>query len=406
MARAGSHTSDFWGLVSCDMSRYRMGISAGRYWKDKGAPPLGRYFSRTCVAGCGAPLGRCLSREPQRNCHGSVGFPVLVCSSWLHILVLYLRKAEGCCYLVTVVTLQSFRKKIPSNGKGPGEHITKRLELLFLGTGGADTTPRIGCKCRVCQEARRKGGRFARNGPSLFLLGPSLLFDTPEDIAKSLEREQIHRVRRLLYTHWHPDHTMGRRVLEQLNMSILNLKGRKMTDIWLPTWVREDFRRRLGLDEHLQFFERMGIAKIHEITAGETLVVDGVSLRAYRMAQPGLTAFLVKAGKKRVVLAVDDTKGWVPSDQMVEPDLLVMEAGWFELDPRGHVLVPENHWVRRSEASFDETLKLIKRIKPRQTVLTHIEEMNARSYTDYLKLERKYEDLRIQFAYDGLRLKV
>src|SRR5881296_3409488 len=116
MARAGSHTSDFWGLVSCDMSRYRMGISAGRYWKDKGAPPL----------------GRCLSREPQRNCHGSVGFPVLVCSSWLHILVLYLRKAEGCCYLVTVVTLQSFRKKIPSNGKGPGEHITKRLELLFL----------------------------------------------------------------------------------------------------------------------------------------------------------------------------------------------------------------------------------------------------------------------------------
>jgi len=160
------------------------------------------------------------------------------------------------------------------------------------------------------------------------------------------------------------------------------------------------------LDEHLQFFERMGIAKIHEITAGETLVVDGVSLRAYRMAQPGLTAFLVKAGKKRVVLAVDDTKGWVPSDQMVEPDLLVMEAGWFELDPRGHVLVPENHWVRRSEASFDETLKLIKRIKPRQTVLTHIEEMNARSYTDYLKLERKYEDLRIQFAYDGLRLKV
>ena len=191
-----------------------------------------------------------------------------------------------------------------------------------------------------------------------------------------------------------------------MNMSILNLKGRKMTDIWLPTWVREDFRRRLGLDEHLQFFERMGIAKIHEITAGETLVVDGISLRAYRMAQPGLTAFLVKAGKKRVVLAVDDTKGWVPSDQMVEPDLLVMEAGWFELDPRGHVLVPENHWVRRSEASFDETLKLIKRIKPRQTVLTHIEEMNARSYTDYLKLERKYEDLRIQFAYDGLRLKV
>lgn len=194
--------------------------------------------------------------------------------------------------------------------------------------------------------------------------------------------------------------------MEQLNMSILNPKAHKVTDIWLPTWVREDFRKRLALEDHLEFFESMGIAKIHEIGAGETLVVDGVSLRAYRMAQPGLTAFLVKAGNKRVVLAVDDTKGWVPSEQMIEPDMLVMEAGWFERDPRGRILVPEGHWVRRSEASFDETLKLIEHIKPRQAILTHIEEMNCRSYTDYLKLERKYEHLNLQFAYDGLRLKV
>jgi hypothetical protein len=124
------------------------------------------------------------------------------------------------------------------------------------------------------------------------------------------------------------------------------------------------------------------------------------------MAQPGLSAFLVEAGKKRVVLAVDDTKGWVPSDQMVEPDLLVMEAGWFERDPRGRVLVPEEHWVRRSEASFHETLKLIEHLKPREAVLTHIEEMNSRSYTDYLKLERKYKHLNLRFAYDGMRLRL
>src|SRR5712664_1650412 len=69
---------------------------------------------------------------------------------------------------------------------------SKRVEFLFLGTGGAETTPRAGCLCHVCQEARRKGGRFVRNGPSLFLKGPSVLFDTPEDIGLSLEREKIH----------------------------------------------------------------------------------------------------------------------------------------------------------------------------------------------------------------------
>ncbi len=282
----------------------------------------------------------------------------------------------------------------------------RRLELLFLGTGGADTTPRVGCLCRVCQEARRRRGRYVRNGPSLFLTGPSLLFDTPEDITKSLERENIHRVRRIIYTHWHPDHTMGRRVVEGLNLNVLRLEARRVTDVWLPTWVREDFRKRLALSDNLQFFERMGIVKVHEIAQGEPLHVDGVRVRAFRMAQPGLTSFLLEQGKRRVVLAVDDTKDWRPGDELLEPDLLVLEAGWFERDPRGKVLVPKNHWIRGSEASFEETLSLVERIRPARTILTHIEELNGRSYSDYVRLERDYRDQRLQFAYDGLHVLV
>ena len=281
-----------------------------------------------------------------------------------------------------------------------------RTELLFLGTGGADTTPRVGCLCRVCQEARRKGGRFVRNGPSVYVTGSSLLFDTPEDIARSLEREKIHRVRRLVYTHWHPDHTMGRRVLEQLNMSLFDPKAQKVTEVWLPSWVREDFRKRLALEDHFQFFEKIGIAKVREIAGGETLHVDGMTLRPFRMTQPGLTSFLLQHRNKRVVLAMDDTKGWRPGADMLEPDLLVLESGWFELDPRGRRIVPEDHWIRREESSFEETLESIDRVQPRETILTHIEEMNARSYTDYLKLERKYSKHNLRFAYDGLTVRI
>ena len=233
-----------------------------------------------------------------------------------------------------------------------------------------------------------------------------MLFDTPEDITMSLEREKIRRVRRIIYTHWHPDHTMGRRVLEGLNITVFHPEARRVTDVWLPTWVKEDFRKRLGLLEHFQFFERIGIVKVHEVGQGEPLHVDGVRVRAFRMAQPGLSAFLLEQGKKRVVLAVDDTKDWLPRDELLEPDLLVMEAGWFERDPRGRVLVPKNHWVRGSEASFDDTLSLIERINPSRTILTHIEELNSRSYADYVRLERDYKDRNLRFAYDGLRVPV
>ncbi len=230
------------------------------------------------------------------------------------------------------------------------------------------------------------------------------MFDTPEDIANSLERERIHRVRRIIYTHWHPDHTMGRRVLEGLNLNKTRPEARRVTDVWLPTWVMEDFRKRLGLLENFRFFERMGIAQVHEIAQGEPLHVDGLRVRAFRMAQPGLTAFLLEQGRKRVVLALDDTKDWLPRDDLFEPDLLVLEAGWFERDPKGRALIPKNHWVRSSEASFEETLKLIERISPSRTILTHIEELNNRSYSDYVRLEREYRDLGLQFAYDGLRV--
>ena len=235
---------------------------------------------------------------------------------------------------------------------------------------------------------------------------PSLLFDTPEDTARSLEREKIRRVRRLVYTHWHPDHTMGCRVLKQLNLSLFDPKAQRVTEVWLPTWVREDFRKQLGLESHFQHFVEMGIAKVHEIAEGETLRVDGITLRPFRMTQRGLTCFLLQHGNKRLVLALDDTKDWRPGTDMLKPDILVLEAGWFELDPKGRRIVPEEHWIRREESSFEETLGLIDRVQPRETILTHIEEMNARSYTDYLKLEREYSKYNLRFAYDGLTVRI
>jgi len=281
-----------------------------------------------------------------------------------------------------------------------------QMELVFLGTAGAETTPKVGCLCPVCQEARHKGRRFVRNGPSVFLTGVSVLFDTPEDVDKSLEREGIHEARHLVYTHWHPDHTGGRRVLEQLNMDWLDPKGRRVTDVWLPSWVREDFRKRHGLEENLEYFERAGIARIHEVGEGEPFQVDGVSVRPFRMTQPGLTAYVLERESRRLVFALDDTKDWKPGTEFLEPDLLVLETGWFERDPKGRVIVPPGHLIRNEEASFEETLEIIDRINPRKAILTHIEQLWARSYEDYLELEKKHKSQKLQFAYDGLRIKL
>jgi len=110
----------------------------------------------------------------------------------------------------------------------------------------------------------------------------------------------------------------------------------------------------LGLEDHFQFFEKMGIVKIHEFAE--------------------------------------------------EPDVLVLETGWFEHDKLGEQIIPTGHWIRESEASFEETLELVQKINPRLAIATHIEELNGRSYADYLELEKKYKKYGLRFAYDGFRV--
>ena len=91
------------------------------------------------------------------------------------------------------------------------------MRVEILGSGGAATIPRPGCTCRVCVEARAKGGRYARTGPSTFVHGPNIVFDTPEESKLQLERAGIGEIAACFYSHWHPDHTMGRRVWETRN---------------------------------------------------------------------------------------------------------------------------------------------------------------------------------------------
>jgi len=196
---------------------------------------------------------------------------------------------------------------------------------------------------------------------------------------------------------------MGRRVLEQLNLN-LRKRTKAITDVWLPSWVRDDFRKMLGLEDHFEFFEKMGIVRIHEFAEGEAIKLGNTTVKAFRMAQPGLASYLVHQNGKRVVLALDEIKDWNPGSELLEPDVLVLETGWFEHDKKGEQIIPTGHWIRKSEASFEETLERVEKVNSHLAVATHIEELNGRSYADYLELEKKYKKYRLRFAYDGFRV--
>ncbi|WP_228485653.1 hypothetical protein [Thermaerobacillus caldiproteolyticus] len=62
----------------------------------------------------------------------------------------------------------------------------------------------------------------------------------------------------------------------------------------------------------------------------------------------------------------------------------------------------------KEEATFSETLEIIKELNAKKTVLTHIEEMNGLSFDELKEVERQLnkKGLEIRIAYDTFIVEV
>lgn len=282
------------------------------------------------------------------------------------------------------------------------------MHVEFLGTGGATTIPRPGCSCRVCTEARLKGVPYSRSGPSVFVHGPDILIDTPEEIKVQLNRSRVTHIAAGTYSHWHPDHVMGRRVWEELNQDWRGWPRQvRTTPIYLPQQVAEDFKSRLGSWEHLAFLEHQRLVSLHALSDGDSVVLNGVRIEPFRLAEDYVYAFLFHdlEADRRVLIAPDELHGWTPPDALQGVDLAILPMGMVEIDPlSGQRKIASDHPLLRHEATFAQTLEIVGRLRPGRAILTHIEEMDGLTYDDLLSLQPELQrnGLPVEFAHDTM----
>ena len=281
--------------------------------------------------------------------------------------------------------------------------------IEFLGTGGAITTPRPLCECRVCSQARREGVPYSRSGPSLFVHGPDVLIDTPEEIKDQLNRSRVKHITACFYSHWHPDHVMGRRIFDA-NMDWLNWPPQsRRTDVYLPGRVGKDFRKWLGSWDHLTFLEEQGVVRLVELEEGETVEIGGVGIRPFPVAVEYVYAFMFEEDGRRALIAPDELVGWDPPAWVRGADLAVIPMGVAEFNPlTGERHIPQEHPMLQVEATFEETLKIIEALDAKRVILVHIEEVDGLTHDDLQKLQRRLrgEGLQITFAFDTMTVEV
>lgn len=285
------------------------------------------------------------------------------------------------------------------------------MQIEILGSGGAVTAPIPLGRSAVSQGAQQFGIPYARTGPSVFVHGPNCLIDTPEEAKLQIARSRIQRIDAGFYSHWHPDHTLGCRVWETMNGDWLTWPPHhRCTDIYLPQQVAADFKTYLGLWETFQYLQNFGVVNVIELADGDSVTLNDVRITPFRVAEDYVYAFLFDDGATRVLIAPDELHGWEPPALVHGVDLAVIPMGLPQVHPlTGATIIPDEHPVLKSEATFTATLGMVRAMQPGRVVMTHLEEPTRLTYPDYVRLEDKLREdgyPAITFAYDTMLIDV
>lgn len=268
------------------------------------------------------------------------------------------------------------------------------MKLTIVGSGGAVPTPRPFCQCAICEKAREEREPYKRNSSSLFIDEIFTLIDCPEDIGDSLNRRRVRRVDYLFLTHWHPDHTYGMRPLLEAYFNCLEGKPDKQVEVYMSKTVLDDLRQHFPSVSH--FVDNLKVAGINQIEHKESVQIGKVRITAigYVGEHSRIFAYLFQEGRKRVLYAPCDTINF--EQRIYDLDLLINECGVFSYDKI------------KSEIAFPALMKRIKLLKPKRTLLTHIEEVEINAWGwDYLdKMKNQYSEINFDFAYDGMKILV
>ena len=279
------------------------------------------------------------------------------------------------------------------------------MKLTILGSGGFRRTPRPGCRCAVCGEMRRN--KVQRLGPSLFLHDENILFDAPEEIAAELENAGIRRIDHLFFTHWHPDHTLGSRILEIMNTGWSeNMEWRMAaihkTAVHMPYQVHEEMMSRFG--PFYEFWERLGIAKVNHmegtVRAGN-IGVEAITFETRHRTMTHSTAYIVSSGEKRFVYAPCDITPFPDDERFKGCDLMILQIGWC-----GDQMAERAKNGPHYEISMDEIITIAGKYGPQRLVLTHIGDELELLDADLKRLESEYREHNIQFAFDGMEISI
>jgi phosphoribosyl 1,2-cyclic phosphate phosphodiesterase len=260
------------------------------------------------------------------------------------------------------------------------------LRITILGCGASTGVPRVGNDWGACNPNNPKNRR-RRCSILVEKAGPegqtTVLIDTSPDLREQLLAARVTRLDGVIYTHDHADHTHG---IDDLRM-LCYLQRRKI-DVWADARTLALLKRRFDY-----CFETPPGSNYPPIVAGHLIenyspvTISGrggdVTFRPFRQVHGDIDTLGIKVGGAAYSCDLND----LPEEAL--PHLIGLDL-W--------ILNALRYTPHPSHLSVATALAWIKRLEPKQAVLTHLH-----SDIDYGELAPRLPAA-VSLAYDGMVL--
>lgn len=249
------------------------------------------------------------------------------------------------------------------------------MMITILGCGTSTGVPMVGCNCAVCSSSDPRNKR-TRTSILITTAGKYIVVDTSTDLRTQALRENIPHIDAVLFTHTHADHVNGiddLRGYHLIHKRVIPCYGEKDT----INGIRKNFS---------YIFD--GMHKGGYTPLMEPHVITGPFSLFNHTIVP---VPLVHGYSHCTGYRIDDV-GYLTDCNEISQSSMARLTGLKVLILDGLRYTPHP-----AHFNIESALKVVERLKPERTILTHLTHEVA--YEDGAKLPE-----RVEFAYDGMTI--
>lgn len=251
------------------------------------------------------------------------------------------------------------------------------MKITFLGTGTSQGVPVIACRCEVCNSKNIKDKRL-RTSILIETDGNTIVVDTGPDFRQQMLREDIRDLDAVLFTHAHKDHVAG---LDDVRS--FNFISKKPMDVFCSSQVLESLKKEFSYI--FSGVEYPGIPKVNINIIDDSIFhvnqTKIIPIKALHYKLPVL-GFRIK---NFVYLTDLNTISEQEKEKMHDADVIVLDS----LRKEPHI----------SHLCLEESLELLKELKPKKAYLIHISHLMGLHDNVNKELPEN-----VQLSYDGLKI--